>query len=160
MSENGANDEVTELFVCGRLCILGEHSDWAGCYRHMNESIAVGQALVCLTNEGLFARCSNNRGVHSPSTDQADKDLGMFTFISSGCSSSCTSTNANMSVCLTSSSIVTELTDIAKSRGFFAYIAGTLLVMMQLPQFKHKLLRHGLLIDNYRTSLPVGKGDQ
>jgi hypothetical protein len=47
-----------ELFVPGRLAVMGEHSDWAGELRHFNEDIQPGQCLVCGTNEGLFARAS------------------------------------------------------------------------------------------------------
>ena len=35
-----------ELFVPGRLCILGEHSDWAGANRIVNGEIAEGMAIV------------------------------------------------------------------------------------------------------------------
>lgn len=32
-----------EIFVPGRLCILGEHSDWAAEYRTANPSISFGE---------------------------------------------------------------------------------------------------------------------
>lgn len=44
-----------ELFVPGRLCLFGEHSDWAGQLRKFNSGIVPGQALVACTNEGIFA---------------------------------------------------------------------------------------------------------
>lgn len=31
-----------EVFIPGRLCILGEHSDWAGEYRNINKSVSYG----------------------------------------------------------------------------------------------------------------------
>ena len=34
-----------ELFVPGRLCLVGEHSDWAGKYRSQNNSIEKGYAI-------------------------------------------------------------------------------------------------------------------
>ena len=37
------NDEEVDVFVPGRLCILGEHSDWAAEYRTENPSIAYGK---------------------------------------------------------------------------------------------------------------------
>jgi galactokinase len=37
-----------ELFVPGRLCILGEHSDWAGEYRDTNGSIPYGTIYMVL----------------------------------------------------------------------------------------------------------------
>jgi galactokinase len=37
------SDTDTEIFVPGRLCILGEHSDWAAEYRTANPSISFGE---------------------------------------------------------------------------------------------------------------------
>lgn len=39
------DDTDTEIFVPGRLCILGEHSDWAAEYRTANPSISFGKYL-------------------------------------------------------------------------------------------------------------------
>ena len=35
-----------KLFVPGRLCLFGEHTDWAGHYRTMNADINPGAAIV------------------------------------------------------------------------------------------------------------------
>lgn len=32
-----------DLFVPGRLCLFGEHSDWAGKYRSMNSALVAGR---------------------------------------------------------------------------------------------------------------------
>ena len=47
-SGNAAVVDVTEaeIFVPGRLCILGEHSDWAAEYRTVNPSISYGTLLL------------------------------------------------------------------------------------------------------------------
>ena len=47
-----------DVFTPGRLCILGEHTDWAGQHRLKNPSVSVGATIVCSTNEGLYAKCS------------------------------------------------------------------------------------------------------
>ena len=44
-----------EVFVPGRLCILGEHTDWAGESRSRNHAVAYGVTVVCATNEGIYA---------------------------------------------------------------------------------------------------------
>ena len=44
-----------EFFVPGRLCLFGEHSDWAGGYRAIDHSIAVGHCLAAGTNQGIHA---------------------------------------------------------------------------------------------------------
>lgn len=47
--------ETIELFVPGRLCLLGEHSDWAGTSRMMNSAIVPGKALVTGIDQGIYA---------------------------------------------------------------------------------------------------------
>ena len=44
-----------DLFVPGRLCLFGEHSDWAGKYRTMNSALLPGAAIVTGTEEGIYA---------------------------------------------------------------------------------------------------------
>lgn len=43
------------IFVPGRLCMFGEHSDWAGKYRNMNSSIVPGYTLVTGIEQGIHA---------------------------------------------------------------------------------------------------------
>lgn len=43
------------LFVPGRLCLFGEHSDWAGMYRTINADLVRGAALVSGTEQGIYA---------------------------------------------------------------------------------------------------------
>ena len=45
-----------EIFVPGRLCLFGEHSDWAAQYRLVNPKIDRGYAIVVGTNQGIYAR--------------------------------------------------------------------------------------------------------
>lgn len=44
-----------ELFVPGRLCLFGEHTDWAGKYRTMNADIAPGASIVTGIEQGIYA---------------------------------------------------------------------------------------------------------
>lgn len=44
-----------KIFVPGRLCVFGEHSDWAGEYRLKNEEIEKGYAITVLLQEGIYA---------------------------------------------------------------------------------------------------------
>jgi len=43
------------LFVPGRLCLFGEHSDWAGGYRRSHREIETGHCLVVGTDQGVRA---------------------------------------------------------------------------------------------------------
>lgn len=49
------NRDIIELFVPGRLCLFGEHSDWAGANRAFNADVLPGRAIVCGTQEGIYA---------------------------------------------------------------------------------------------------------
>jgi galactokinase len=43
------------LFVPGRICLFGEHSDWAGSYRRINASVEKGYTIIAGTNQGIYA---------------------------------------------------------------------------------------------------------
>ena len=45
-----------KLFVPGRLCLFGEHSDWAGGYRKINPNIEKGRAIIVGIDRGIYAR--------------------------------------------------------------------------------------------------------
>jgi galactokinase len=49
-----------KLFVPGRICLLGEHSDWAGGYRRINADIEKGYSLITGTDQGIYAEVSQH----------------------------------------------------------------------------------------------------
>lgn len=53
-----------EIFVPGRLCILGEHSDWAAGYRKVDNSIKKGYAIVAGLNLGIYLRGCKSQGFY------------------------------------------------------------------------------------------------
>lgn len=89
-----------ELFVPGRLCLLGEHSDWAGKYRNTNEKIEKGYAIVTGIEEGIHAFAYPDERLIIEYTSDADLVF------------SC-DMNAE------------ALQKVAEEGGFFCYIAGT-----------------------------------
>ena len=56
-----------ELFVPGRLCLFGEHSDWAGGWRRVRPELAPGACLVAGTDQGVRgeAEASDAFEIHS-----------------------------------------------------------------------------------------------
>jgi galactokinase len=44
-----------KLFVPGRLCLFGEHSDWAGGYRNINPNLEKGRAIITGIDRGIYA---------------------------------------------------------------------------------------------------------
>ena len=49
-----------ELFVPGRICLFGEHTDWSGSFRRFNSEVDNGCTIVTGTNQGLFGKCRQN----------------------------------------------------------------------------------------------------
>ncbi len=90
------------LFVPGRLCLFGEHSDWAGIYRTVNASIDYGEAIVTGVEQGIYATAekSDKFIVESP--------LEMY--------------NGERIECAMDTA---KLKSIAQEGGFFSYVAGT-----------------------------------
>jgi galactokinase len=46
--------QIIDLFVPGRVALLGEHSDWAAGHRKSNNQIPKGAAIVVGTNQGTI----------------------------------------------------------------------------------------------------------
>lgn len=120
-----------ELFVPGRICILGEHSDWAGGYRRINSDIEKGFAIVAGTNQGIYAEVTLHPTkliLHTHREDGQKKD----------------SFEIEMNSQL--------LLEKAQEGEFYSYACGV----------AHQILTHynvrGLVIDNYKTDIPIKKG--
>jgi len=54
MAMNKQSEKIN-LFVPGRLCLFGEHSDWAGLHRIINADIVPGMAIVTGIEQGIYA---------------------------------------------------------------------------------------------------------
>lgn len=120
-----------KLFVPGRICLFGEHSDWAGGYRRINADIEVGRALITGTNQGIYAdvRTHPDKLIIKAVTD-GGRPHGPYELPMDP----------------------KALLDEALKGGFFSYAAG---VAYQIAT--HYRVQ-GLEVDNYRTDLPVKKG--
>ena len=46
---------IERIFVPGRLCLFGEHSDWASEYIKQNPNIKDGHAIVATIDRGIEA---------------------------------------------------------------------------------------------------------
>ena len=90
-----------ELFVPGRLCLFGEHSDWAGTNKTFNAGIVSGRAIVTGTEQGIYgiANVSDTFSVHSDLNDYKDDSFECPMDLK-------------------------QLREIAQSGGFFSYVAG------------------------------------
>lgn len=120
-----------KLFVPGRICLFGEHSDWAGGYRRINANLEKGSALIVGTNQGIHAEVK-------PHPSQ----LILSATLNDG---------TRMGPCSVEMEREALLRE-AESGGFFSYAAGVAYQVLT-----HYRVR-GLEIDNYLTDLPIKKG--
>lgn len=120
-----------KIFVPGRLCLFGEHSDWAGTYRSVNPKIGKGYALIVTTNQGIYAKVKKHPQELIFQATLSDR-----------------SSQGPIRLSMKSSILLEE----AKKGGFASYIAGTAYQILTNYAVK------GLEIDNYLTDLPIQKG--
>uniref|UniRef100_A0A7S1UXN7 GHMP kinase N-terminal domain-containing protein n=1 Tax=Grammatophora oceanica TaxID=210454 RepID=A0A7S1UXN7_9STRA len=123
--------EEHELFVPGRICLFGEHSDWAGGYRKENPDLLPGQCLISGTDQGLYARVKAH-----PSSKLVLK---------------CTlHTGQSSSTEIEWEDLLSEATS---ANSHWSYICGVIYqIQKRYPQVG------GIVLDNYKTTLPVKKG--
>ena len=69
------NNREIELFVPGRLCLFGEHSDWTGNYVSQNPEILEGQAIVTGINLGIYATAKADDHFYIKSMNQKGESL-------------------------------------------------------------------------------------
>ena len=120
-----------ELFVPGRLCLFGEHTDWAGKYRTMNADIIPGASIVTGIEQGIYAEVEKSSIFEmcseAPEIAEVWQDFS----------------------CRMSES---ELKAVAKSGSFFSYCAGVASYMLEWYQVG------GVKITLKRMTLPMKSG--
>jgi len=119
------------LFVPGRLCIFGEHSDWAGGYRRADISVPVGKCMVTGTDQGLHASAEPAEGFFELRQIMANGKPGELNRYPAE---------------------PAELRDVALAGVFDSYAAGVAsLVLERFPG-------RGLRLEVNRRTLPLKKG--
>ena len=101
---------MIKLFVPGRLCLFGEHTDWAGHYRTMNADIVPGAAIVTGIEQGIYAEVEKSSIFEMHSTANSIQDVW------------------HDFACRMDEQ---ELKRIAKSGSFFSYCAGVASYMLE-----------------------------
>ena len=119
------------LFVPGRLCLFGEHTDWAGKYRTMNADLVPGASIVTGIEQGIYADVEKSSifEMFSEAPEIADiwKDFA----------------------CRMNEQ---ELKNVAKSGSFFSYCAGVASYMLEWYQVG------GVKITLKKMTLPMKSG--
>ena len=101
---------MLKLFVPGRLCLFGEHTDWAGHYRTMNADILPGASIVTGIEQGIYAEVEKSP-IFEMYSDAPEIDGIWHDF-------SCRMNEM-------------ELKRVAKSGSFFCYCAGVASYMLE-----------------------------
>ena len=102
--------KMLNLFVPGRLCLFGEHTDWAGHYRTMNADIPAGASIVTGIEQGIYAEVEKSP-IFEMYSDAPEINSLWSDF------------SCRMSE--------TELKAVAKSGSFFCYCAGVASYMLE-----------------------------
>jgi galactokinase len=119
------------LFVPGRLCLFGEHTDWAGAYRRVDPTLPPGHCLVTGTDQGLVAE-----------VERLPDALELTTVLPDGRRIGPERLAVDPDA----------LAEAARAGGFFSYAAGVAAEV---------LARHGVggvRVDVVTADLPIGKG--
>ena len=101
---------MINLFVPGRLCLFGEHTDWAGHYRTMNADILPGASIVTGIEQGIYAEVEKS-SIFEMCSEASEISSEWSDF-------SCRMNEA-------------ELKSVAKSGSFFCYCAGVASYMLE-----------------------------
>jgi mevalonate kinase len=123
--------ESFDLFVPGRLCLFGEHSDWAGGYRRIDSSIPKGYSLIVGTDQGIYAHVKRD-----------DNLLILTSLLPDGQKMGPHELDMNEK----------ELLDTARKGGLFSYCAGVTYHALRNYHVK------GIHIESYKMDLPIRKG--
>lgn len=128
-SASQSKEQTIELFVPGRLCLFGEHSDWAGLNKSMNADIVPGCAIVTGIEQGIYGRAEKS-DIFTVTSELPDYK---------GSSFSC---EMDMN----------KLRITARQGGFFSYVAGVASYMCEWYHIG------GLHLDITAMDLPMKSG--
>jgi mevalonate kinase len=118
------------LFVPGRLCLFGEHSDWAGALRSIDAEIAPGACIISGTDQGITAEASECGDFEMRSRLPDGSVRGPFRVAMSG----------------------EALGAAAAGGGFFSYAAGVAAEVWE----RHGA--PGVAVEEIATDLPLARG--
>lgn len=124
------NDSIS-LFVPGRLCLFGEHSDWAGLHRVFNAEIAPGASIVTGIEHGIYADVKKSNHFIMRNTSEELKDI--WSDFEAEMNTDC-------------------LKEIAGKNGYFSYAAGVASYINE-----HHYV-NGLEITITKMTLPIKSG--
>lgn len=121
--------KTIELFVPGRLCLFGEHTDWAGRYTDINSDVVPGLAIVTGIDLGIYAAVRKNDIFSVTSLNEKGESLSF-------------SCDMDLNV----------LREKAKESQYFSYMCGVAAYLLEHYQIG------GISINVNKVTLPIKKG--
>ncbi|NLW47922.1 MAG: GHMP kinase [Firmicutes bacterium] len=118
------------LCVPGRLCLFGEHSDWAGTYAGINSNVEPGKAIIVGIEQDIKA------------TAERSKELRVQSVLPDGTRTEVFEAPMNARI----------LNEIAKKGEFFSYVAGVAAYIAEHYSVE------GVTLNCYEMTLPMNKG--
>lgn len=118
------------VFVPGRLCLFGEHSDWAGMYNRTNSKVEPGMAIVTGIEQGIYAYVERSDKFCFRALNENDSHAKWIEWPLS----------------------VRQLKEVAQEGGFYSYVAGVAAFMLEYYDVG------GVSIDITKMTLPIKKG--
>jgi UTP-glucose-1-phosphate uridylyltransferase/galactokinase len=122
--------EEIDLAVPGRLCLFGEHSDWAGAYTKINADIVQGNAIIVGIEQCIKAKAKKS------------KDISIQSILPDGTRTDVFEGPMDLKI----------LKDIASKGEFFSYTAGVAAFIVEHYNVG------GITLDCYEMTLPLKKG--
>lgn len=118
------------IFVPGRLCLFGEHSDWAGLYNRTNSAVEPGLAIVTGIEQGIYGYVERSdkfrfRALKEDGTHDKWVEWPLS---------------------------VKQLKATAEDGGYYSYVAGVAAFMLEYYDVG------GLSVDITKVTLPIKKG--
>ncbi len=118
------------IFVPGRLCLFGEHSDWAGLYNRTNSEVEPGLAIVTGIDQGIYGFVERSDAFRFRTLkEDGEHDEWMEWPLS-----------------------VKQLKATAEAGGYYSYVAGVAAFMLEYYDVG------GLSVDITKVTLPIKKG--
>lgn len=118
------------VFVPGRLCLFGEHSDWAGLYNRINSKVEPGMAIVTGVEQGIYAECERAERFRFRAMRESGEHEDWVEWPLS----------------------VKQLKAVAEAGGYYSYVAGVAAFMLEYYDVG------GLAIEITKVTLPIKKG--
>ncbi len=143
-ADTNETERSIKLFSSGRLCLFGEHTDWAGQSRAMNARVMPGRAIVTGIEQGIYAKAHKSKDfviIDRVGLDRDETNSGLAEKEAAGkeLTFRCEMNRA-------------KLREAARAGGYFSYVCGVASYIVEWYNVG------GVTIEIYDQTLPMKSG--